>query len=126
MSENAKEKLWRIVSNKGLSSFGDILLNFLFSMATTKATGSPKGVKVRNRDLAEAMKALGLRELLPLRMDRHALGNAAEALIAYGWLEGLFTIDEYVEILERRIETPVEALKDALFEVWKKVLSHSF
>ncbi|MBS7627382.1 hypothetical protein KEJ36_00900 [Candidatus Bathyarchaeota archaeon] len=121
MSESLKENLRKIVSDKGLSSFGDALVNFLFSLAILRATGSPKGKKVRNRDLADAMKATGLRNLLPFRMDRHALGNAAEALIAYGWLKGLFTTEEYVEILGRGIDEPVEALKDVLDEVLKKL-----
>ncbi|MBS7610097.1 hypothetical protein KEJ19_05985, partial [Candidatus Bathyarchaeota archaeon] len=73
MSESLKENLRKIVSDKGLSSFGDALVNFLFSLAILRATGSPKGKKVRNRDLADAMKAIGLRNLLPFRMDRHAL-----------------------------------------------------
>ncbi|MEM3018952.1 MAG: ribonuclease III family protein [Candidatus Bathyarchaeia archaeon] len=121
MNESLKENLRKIVADRGLSSFGDALVNFLFSLAIVRATGSPKGEKVRNRDLAIAMKAIGLRNILPLRMDSHALGNAAEALIAYGWLKGLFTTEEYVEILGGGIDKPVEALKELLREVLKKL-----
>jgi hypothetical protein len=32
-------------------------------------------------------------------MSRHALADAAEALIVYGWLNGLVTVDESVRIV---------------------------
>jgi hypothetical protein len=42
-----------------------------------------------------------LRELLPSSIDKHAISDAAEALLVYAWLNNLITLEESVEELEK-------------------------
>jgi len=86
-------------TDKGLSTLGDSLINFIYSLALSEYIGRPRGGRVPNASLAIAMERAGLRELIPPRTDKHGKGDIAEALIAYAWLEGVITIDEAVEIL---------------------------
>lgn len=87
--------------DKGLAKLGDSLVNFLYSLALSEFTERPVGGRVSNSSLAIAMDRAGLKELIPPRTDKHGKGDIAEALIAYAWLEGVFTIEEAVDILRR-------------------------
>ena len=57
------------------------------------------GTKVSSRILSQALKKASLREFLPRRMDRHMIGDAAEALVVYAWMQGVITIKESVTVL---------------------------
>jgi hypothetical protein len=46
--------------------------------------------------LARALKRAKLRGFLPKRVDRHTLGDAAEALIVYAWIRRAISIEESV------------------------------
>ena len=54
--------------------------------------------------LAEALRKAELRKMLPSRIDKHALSDAAEALVVYAWLNNLLTLKESVQILEDSID----------------------
>jgi len=45
------------------------------------------------------LRKAGIRALLPCRMDRHRQADAAEALIVFGWLSGLISTKETLDIL---------------------------
>ena len=96
------------VLDKGLAGLGDAYINFAYSVAVSVRDGRPSGVKVDNRVLAEALRRAGLRGLLPSRIDRHDMGNAAEAIIVYSWLKGAVSFEECVDILSSS-DDPVEA-----------------
>ncbi|WP_010477955.1 ribonuclease III family protein [Thermococcus zilligii] len=87
--------------DRGLSTLGDSLANFIFSLALSEFTGKPTGGRVPNASLAIAIERAGLRHLIPPRTDKHGKGDVAEAVIAFAWLEGAFTIEEAVEVLVR-------------------------
>ena len=88
-----------ILLDENLAGLGDAYVNFIYSLAVSQRSRRPAGAKVNNRVLAEAVKRSGLRKLLPHRVDRHARGNAAEALIVFAWLSDLVSFEECVETL---------------------------
>jgi hypothetical protein len=93
--------LAQILTDKKLAALGDAYVNFVFSLAMSKKLGKPYGTKVKGAPLAEAVRKAGLRKLLPSRIDRHALSDAAEALLVYGWLNEASSLKESVEALEK-------------------------
>lgn len=82
-----------------LASLGDSYINFVYSLALSNKTGKPSGAKVKGKVLAEALKKAELRDYLPSRMTRHALADAAEALIVYAWLHSYVTLEESVTMV---------------------------
>ncbi|EEB74893.1 ribonuclease III family protein [Thermococcus sp. AM4] len=90
----------RDFTDKGLATLGDSLVNLIYSLALSEFTGRPTGGRVPNASLAIAIERAKLRHLVPPRTDKHGRGDIAEAIIAYAWLEGAFTIEEAVEVLK--------------------------
>jgi len=101
-----------VVLDRGLAALGDALVNFAYSLALSLASGKPTGSRLDNRLLWEALRASGLREKMPKRMSRHELADAAEALLAYGWLSGLISFWDVVGAL--REPDPVSGLSELL------------
>ena len=93
--------LSQILTDKKLAALGDAYVNFIYSLALSKKRGRPYGKKVKGAPLAEAVRKAGLRKLLPSRIDKHALSDAAEALLVYGWLNEASTLEESVKILTK-------------------------
>jgi len=94
-------KLSEILSDKDLASLGDAYINFVYSLALSKIAGKPVGRKIESSLLSSALKKSGIRSLLPPRTDRHRQADAAEALIVFGWLSGVISIKETLDILVR-------------------------
>lgn len=92
-------RLQDILIDQNLARLGDAYVNFIYSIALSKKKGKPAGAKVSSRVLAQALKKANLRKNMPKRMDRHALGDAVEALVVYAWAHGAFSIEENVTIL---------------------------
>ncbi|AAL80733.1 hypothetical protein PFDSM3638_03055 [Pyrococcus furiosus DSM 3638] len=92
--------------DKGLAKFGDSLINFLYSLALTEFLGKPTGDRVPNASLAIALDLTGLSKNLR-RVDKHAKGDYAEALIAKAWLMGLISEREAVEIIKKNLTPEV-------------------
>jgi hypothetical protein len=112
-----------VLTDHKLASHGDSFINFAYSLALSSKKGSPLGIKVKGSLLAEALRRAGLREYLPARMTTHMLADAAEALIVYVWLLGLFSLEETVAILEQN-DDPVDNLS-RLLEKIKTRIKHS-
>jgi hypothetical protein len=93
--------LTQILTDKKLAALGDAYANFIYSLAISKKLGKPFGKKVKGAPLAEAVRKTGLRKLLPSRIDKHVLSDAAEALLVYAWLNKITTLEESVETLEK-------------------------
>lgn len=106
------ESLDRVLLDRKLASLGDAYVNFIYSLALSRKTGNPCGTKVKGTALAEALKKAGLRTLLPSRMDKHSLSNAAEALTVYAWLHNLLTLEESVKTL-----TETDSLESGLTQL---------
>jgi hypothetical protein len=88
-------------SKRNLSSFGDVLVNFLFSFALSKACGVWEGKKVSNSILAKSLTFSHIRK--PSRSDRQMLGNFVESFIARAWVEGIVSTEDCVEVLSSHL-----------------------
>jgi len=106
------DNLTELLLDKDLASLGDSYVNFVYSLAMSQRQGHPTGAKVNNRVLASAVVASGLRRLLPRRIDRHARGNAAEALLVFAWLQDLLEMEECIKVLSE--EDPADAFSSLL------------
>lgn len=118
-SYNSVEEL---LLDKDLASLGDSYVNFVYSLAMSQKCGHPTGAKVNNRILAKAVEASGLRALLPHRVDRHARGNAAEALLVFAWLQDTLEMDECIKVLSQK--DPVEAFATLLRQILNRLDLH--
>lgn len=101
-----------------LAKLGDALVNLIYSLAISEARGKPDGAKVPNKVLSESLSRAGLRSLAPSRLDKHRLGDIAEAMIAFAWLQNKIEIKEAAQILsdplsERNFQSRRDALKGA-------------
>ena len=88
-----------VLQDHKLASLGDAYVNFICSLALSTKRNEATGIKVSSRILAQALRGAKLRIFLPKRVDRHTLGDAAEALIVYAWLQKVITIEESVTTL---------------------------
>jgi len=118
------DSLTELLLDKDLASLGDSYVNFVYSLAISQKQGHPTGAKVNNKILADAVETSGLRELLPHRVDRHARGNAAEALLVFAWLQDMLTMEDCIKVL-REENDPAEAFSILLRKALRGIgLSH--
>jgi hypothetical protein len=90
--------------SKDLAKLGDSLVNLLHSLAQSMVANHFEGAKVSGKTLASALRSANLRHLAPPRLDAHGLGDSVEALIAYAWIRGAFTIPEAARLLARELQ----------------------
>ncbi len=102
------DSLTELLLDKDLASLGDSYVNFVYSLAMSQKLGHPTGAKVNNKVLADAVETSGLRKFLPHRVDRHARGNAAEALLVFAWLQDMLEMEDCIKVLREK-EDPVDA-----------------
>ncbi len=114
----------------GLEKFGDVFVNFIYSLAKSRTLEEYDGVKVPNSCLAEALTLSDIES--PRRSDKHAKGDFVEKTIARSWTEGRITEEECVDILcstlikfdlktrDEEKRAIVEAFKNLLNEIKKK------
>lgn len=105
-----EKPLSEVLFDRELSSFGDSLLNFAYSLATTLSRGRPSGVRMPNSVLVEVAEVSGLRRLLPKRVTRKQRADAVESLLAYAWIRGMVNMEQLVNELKICVEKPSEAL----------------
>jgi len=116
-----QRSLNQVLIDHSLASLGDSYVNFVYSLAMSERKGAPLGIKVKGSMLAEALRKAGLRQCLPSRMSRHALADAAEALIVYAWLSNRITLGESVAVIEKE-KDPVEGLNRLLSTAKERVI----
>ena len=109
-----------ILSDHKLAALGDAYVNFIYSLALSRRTGSPEGAKVQSQVLAEALKRANLRGFLPARTDRHKQADGAEALLVYAWIKGLMTLEDAVNVLNQH-EEPTEAFYSLILATKKNL-----
>ncbi|HII85319.1 TPA: hypothetical protein HA273_01785 [Candidatus Bathyarchaeota archaeon] len=120
--------LSEVLVDRQLASLGDAYVNFVYSLALSEKKKRPQGAKVKGGPLAEALRKAGLREMLPSRIDKHVLSDAAEAVVVYAWLHELLTLEESVQTIvesensldgfERLLRKAKEEIRNSgLFEV---------
>jgi hypothetical protein len=115
-----RESLKEVLTDHGLASLGDSYVNFVYSLVLSNRKREPEGTKVKGSILAEALRRAGLREQLPSRMSRHALADAAEALMAYAWLSDRLTLNECVRTLGKT-DNPVDGFTCVLVAAKEKI-----
>ena len=114
------DNLTQVLADKQLASLGDAYINFVYSIALSRKKGRPCGTKVKGTTLAEALRKAGLRQLLPSRIDKHIISDAAEALIVYAWLHNLLTIEDSVATLKENDNTE-NGLTQLLLQAKEKI-----
>jgi len=112
--------LTELLLDKDLASLGDSYVNFVYSLAMSQKHGRPTGAKVNNEVLANAVETSGLRKLLPHRVDKHARGNAAEALLVFAWLQDMLEMEDCIKTLNEE-EDPADAFATLLGKVLHKL-----
>ena len=106
--------------DKQLASLGDAYVNLVYSLALSKRKRRPYGAKVKGTTLAEALRKAGLRNLLPSRIDRHAISDAAEAIIVYSWLHNLLTLEDSVQTIAEA-DIPENGLTQLILKAKEKI-----
>ncbi len=89
-------------SENNFKGFGDSLINFLYSLAKSRVTGSWTGKKVSNYVLSQALIMSDVQS--PGGMNRHEKGDYVEGFIAQAWIEGVITTEEASRILMASLE----------------------
>ena len=100
---------------------GDAYVNFVFSLGRSKALEEPQGIKVSDRILAEALRRSGLRQELPHRTTRQDCANAVEALLVYGYLNELVSLEETVEQIAAASNSPIDVFVRLIRTVAKRI-----
>ena len=98
------DSLEELLTDKDLAALGDSYVNFVYSLAMSQKHRRPTGAKVNNQVLADAVAKSGLRKFLSHRVDRHARGNAAEALLVFAWLSDLLELDDCTKVLSKEAD----------------------
>ena len=115
-----------IILDQGLARLGDSLVNFLYSIAKTKALQSPTGGRVSNSVLLNALRYAGLSLDSFVYTGLKDKADLVEALIAYAWLNNLVSISEAEDILAsylRRLQfNSLQLEKDLVAQGFASVL----
>jgi len=96
--------LREVVQDKGLAKLGDVLVNFIYSLAKSLILGRLDAWKVSDAVLSRALEEASLLKVLPRRSDKHSRGDAVEALIAYAWIMGIFDVENAVMLFKEEIK----------------------
>ncbi len=108
------DEMREIMRNKQLASLGDAYVNFIYSLALTRLGGNPRGIKVSDKILADALKQAGLRDHLGTRITKKELANASESLLVEAYLRDVLTIQESIRILAQHPEGLLAGLSELL------------
>lgn len=122
-ADSARSQLRQILTDSRLAKLGDAYVNFVFSLGRSRGLKEPQGIKVSDRILAEALRRSGLRQELPSRTTRQDCANAVEALLVYGYLNKLITIEEAVDQIAAKSDSPVDAVAQLVKSVAEKIES---
>jgi hypothetical protein len=114
------DNLEELLLDKDLAALGDSYVNFVYSLAMSQKLKCLMGTKVDNQTLAKAVSKSGLRKFLPHRVDRHARGNAAEALLVFGWLSDLLELSDFTDTLSREAD-PSTAFANLIENILRKL-----
>jgi len=83
-----------LTKDKGLARLGDSLTNLVFSIAMSLVLKRPEGGRASDKVLSQALAEAGLRHLAPKRAGSDQLGDIAESLIAFAWLNHMIEIED--------------------------------
>ncbi|HHN81367.1 MAG TPA: hypothetical protein ENN11_01945 [Methanomicrobia archaeon] len=107
----------------GHSKFGDVLVNYVCSVAKLRVTGLYDGIKVSNHVLMQALNHSKV--VSPPRTDKHQKGDFVEALIARAW-GPLFSTEDMIDIISSSFQgkdlSTRESFIDAQIEAFSVLL----
>ena len=89
-----------LASDRRYKSFGDVLVNFLYSYHLFLAEGRVEGVRVTNRRLAALCELLG--HDCPGRLGTHGKADLVEAVVAYCFLNGLLDLGQATSLARHK------------------------
>jgi len=112
--------LSEVLADRDLAALGDAYINWVYSLALSERKGKPEGKKVNGNTLAEALRKAGLRTLLPSRIEKHVLSDAAEALLVYAWLQNMLSLEDSVNTL-RAYESLENGLTQLLLKAKEQI-----
>ena len=121
LAESGNPQLRLVLADSRLAKLGDAYVNFIFSLGRSRALQEPQGIKVSDRILAEALRRSGLRQELPRRTTRQDCANAVEALLVFGYLNKLVTLEEAVDRIAASPDSPVDAFVSLIRSVAEKI-----
>ena len=93
-SENDTASLLKFLVDRRNASFGDSLINFIYSCSKTLARNECTGIKISDEILLKGFKKSKLYSWLKLPGKKKDQGNALEALIFFMWLNYNYSIEE--------------------------------
>ncbi len=120
-AESGNSRLRLVLADSRLAKLGDAYVNFVFSLGRSRALREPQGIKVSDRILAEALRRSGLRQELPRRTTRQDCANAVEALLVFGYLNKLVTLEEAVDRIAASPDSPVDAFVSLIRSVAERI-----
>lgn len=83
-----------LIKDKGLARLGDSITNLVFSIAMSLVLKRPEGGRASDKVLSQALAEAGLRHIAPKRAGSDQLGDIAESLIAFAWLNHVIEIED--------------------------------
>ncbi|MFX1250382.1 MAG: ribonuclease III family protein [Promethearchaeota archaeon] len=90
--------------HKSSAKLGDSLVNFIFSVSKTLATGRLTGTKVSDQILAEAYRLSVLAKYLQLKGKKSIVADQIEALFLFAWVNNYLSLEESIKILRSELE----------------------
>ena len=93
-SKEATISLLKFLVDRRNASFGDSLINFIYSCSKTLARNECTGIKISDEILLKGFKNSMLYSWLKLPGKKKDQGNALEALIFFMWLNYNYSIEE--------------------------------
>lgn len=97
-----------------IAKFGDVLVNFLFSVAYLETKGAYDGFKVSNHVLMHALNKSSFKA--PPRSDKHQRGDYVESIVANAW-NSTMTSEEMIGVLKGSIGDRDMSKRDLSIEV---------
>ncbi len=100
------------IKNKAYSKVGDGLANLVYSLAKARASHELRGdIVVAGTPKVSAVILKGawvlardnVKQDLHVRGDAHAIADAVEAIVAYGWINGLVTLEDAVLLVSKKL-----------------------
>ncbi|HDD63852.1 MAG TPA: hypothetical protein ENF53_01645 [Thermoprotei archaeon] len=117
----------KIVITKDLSRLGDVIINYVSSVALTLYHQKVFAIKVPNKLLSRASRLASLELHIKMTSKKANSGDLAEALIAYAWLNSLMSTNEMINILIenlRKTGSIEEAIAFLLDAILKRIQKH--
>jgi hypothetical protein len=88
-----------LINDKGLARLGDSITNLVFSIALSLVLKRPEGGRASDKVLSQALAGAGLRHIAPKRAGSDQLGDIAESLIAFAWLNHMIEIEDAARVV---------------------------